>query len=195
MAAVRFLLPVALVAVALDAFPAAAEENLACVAGGFSEAQQEVIEAFRDGYDFDSVRNPSATPELVAVLRERVGECAAEHGWSEEATAVAAEYARPALFADVILRAMPIEPLQKFELLTNYEEADQAALIAAFSAVAGTDAFGVTPQEATDADRAMVDSVVAVDGVPMEFEYGVWLGTWLTTSLNRDIAASRFATL
>ncbi len=195
MASIRLLFPAVLLEAALGSFPAAAEENLDCVAGGFSDAQQEVIEAFRDGYDFESARNPSATPELVAVLRERVGQCAAEHGWSEEATAAAARYAGPALFADVILQAMPIEPLQKFELLTNYEEVDRSALIAAFSAVARTDAFGVTPREATDADRAMVDSVVAIDGVPMQFEYGVWLGAWLTASLNRDIAAERFEAL
>ncbi|MEL1250516.1 hypothetical protein [Aurantiacibacter gilvus] len=195
MTSVRILLPAALLATAFSAAPAAAEENLDCVAGGFSDTQQEVIRAFREAYDFDSVRNPSATPELAAVIRERVRQCAVEHGWSEEATAAAAQYAGPALFADVILQAMPIEPLQKFELLTNYEEADRVALIEAFSAVAGTSAFGVTPREATDADRAMVDSVVRVDGVPLEFEFGAWLGTWLTTSLNRDLAASRFEAL
>lgn len=195
MAGKRTFLPVAILAAAFGAAPAAAEENLDCVAGGFSEEQQQVIEAYREQYDFEQVRNPATTPELVAVIRERVGQCAAEHGWTEEATAAAAQYAGPALFADIILQAMPIEPLQKFELLTNYGEADRTALIEAFSAVARTDTFGVTPREATDTDRDLVDSVVAVDGVPMEFEYGAWLGAWLTASLNRDIAASRFDTL
>lgn len=191
----RFLFLAALAASAMAGSPAAAEENLDCVASDFSDAQREVIRRFRDGYDFDNVRNPSATPELVATLLERVDHCAAENGWSEEARALAAQYAGPALFADTILFAMPIEPLQKFALLTNYDEADREALIDALSAVAGSSAFGRTPREATDEDRAMVDSVVRVEGVPLEFEYGAWLGAWLTMALTRDQAAARFAEL
>lgn len=195
MASSRFLIPAALAAVAFGAMPAAAEENLDCVSHGYSDAQEEVIRAFRDSYDFDKVRNPSAPPELIAAIRERVGQCAAEHGWSEQATAVAAQYAGPALLADVILQAMPIEPLQKFELLTNYEEADLASLADALAAVAGTNTFGRAPREATDADRALVDSVVRVDGLASDFETGAWLGAWLTMSLHRDQAANRFAIL
>lgn len=191
----RLALTLAAPVLLLAAAPAAAEENLDCVAGGYSEAEQEVIQAFRDSYDFDTVRNPSASPALVAAIRARVTACAAEHGWSQEATAAAAQFAGPVLFADVILFAMPIEPLQKFELLTNYENADRAQLIDAYSAVAGTSTFGRTPREATDADRAMVDSVVRVDGVPNDFEFGAWLGAWLTVSLHRDEAASRFAAI
>lgn len=195
MALRRFLLPAALAALTLTAVPALAEENLDCVAGGYSDEQQAVIEAFSEGYDIDRVRNPSASSELLAVIRERVLQCSGENHWSAEATAAAAQYAAPALFADIILQAMPIDPLQKFELLTNYQEADRTALIDAFSAVANTTAFGRTPREATDSDRELVDSVVLVEGVADSYEFGAWLGAWLTTSLTRDMAADRFEAL
>lgn len=191
----RFLLPAALAAMPLTAVPALAEDNLDCVAGGYSDEQQAAIEEFRDGYDFESLRNPSHLQELGPLLRDRVLACAEEQAWSEEATAVAGQYAPPALFSDVILHAMPLDPLQKFELLTRYQEADRAALIDAISAVSGTRMFGREPREATDADRATLDAVLRVEGVPDSYEYGAWLGSWLSMTLQRDIAKDRFSTL
>lgn len=172
--------------------PARAAEHLDCMAAGYSEAESATIEAFMAGFDF---REPNApAPAYQSVLTLRADACAAEHGWSPEAKAVALRHRRASFLRTALRRNAPVAPDDVDRMDAAIAAADQAQLWQTIARWLEQTGRGEQRSFGTLDLRTLLPIFEAA-GLEPGYDGGRFLGSWLIASrLERDLSA-QFATL
>lgn len=183
-------------ALAFVAPPAWAANNLACMDGVLIGDHKSMFDDYFKTFRVDKLLAEGPSRSLFAIVTERAGLCADEHGWSPAAIEQAVLYMTMGRMWNEGLETQTIFTAAQWQRVRQvYATMDKAilrrllepALDAAFAGEKGPS------EQATEADAMYFGRMMLKTGLPMTEENAKFLGNWMASMLMMDIFSERFA--
>lgn len=183
------------IAMALMSCPSAAlaAENIACVDEGYAQEEAAALDRFYDGFQLAQLE-AGPSPEIVAAVTRRAGECADLHDWSGEAIEDAVFYRFSSIMRTALERHSPLSPSQLRRVSEAVAAADQERLNRIMGDVVEAAMNGRRTPELSDSDAIFVGRVLLRSGVPMTQGNGEYIGALIGARVMTERLRQRFAT-